>query len=160
VAKAAFFPSIGLTAFAGANSTAFNTLLHKSSEEWSVAPFVSLPLFRGGANRANYERSKAAYEESVALYRQQVLTAFRDVEDGLSDLRLLAAENAVTDEAASASRKAAELSLVRYKGGVADYFEVIDSERTALDAEIQAAQLRGQRHLASILLVKALGGGW
>ena len=160
VAKAAFFPSIGLTAFAGANSTAFNSLFHESSEEWSVAPFVSLPLFRGGANRAAYERSKAAYDESVALYRQQVLSAFRDVEDGLSDLRLLAAENAVADEAASASRRAADLSLVRYKGGVADYFEVIDSERTALDAEIQAVQLRGERHLASIFLVKAMGGGW
>jgi multidrug efflux system outer membrane protein len=160
IAKAAFFPSIGLTAFAGVNSTAFNTLFRETSQEWSAAPFLSLPLFRGGANRANYERSKAAYEESVGLYRQQVLAAFRDVEDGLSDLRYLAAQNTAADAAASAARKAADLSLVRYKGGVADYFEVIDSERTALDAEIQATQLRGQRHLASILLVKALGGGW
>ena len=160
VAKAAFFPSIGLTAYGGFNSTAFDTLLHASSKEWSVAPFVSIPLFQGGSNLANYQRSKAAYEESVALYRQQVLVAFRDVEDGLSDLRYLAGQSTIIDQAADAAHKAADLSLLRYKQGVADYFEVIDAERTMLETEIQSTQLRGQRFLGSILLVKALGGGW
>lgn len=160
LAKAAFFPSVGITASDGFNSTAFDTLLHATSREWSLAPFVSLPLFRGGANLANYQRSKAAYEGAVALYREQVLVAFRDTEDSLSDLRYLARQGAITDEAALAARKAAGLSLLRYQRGVADYFEVIDSERTMLDTEIQAAQLRGQRFVASILLVKALGGGW
>ncbi len=160
LAKAAFFPSIGLTAGAGFNSTAFGTLLQASSREWSLGPFVSLPLFQGGANQANYQRSKAAYREQVALYRQQVLGAFADVEDGLSDLRLLAAREEALGRAAAASGKAANLSTIRYKQGVADYFEVIEAERTALDDQLQATELQGERFLASVQLIKALGGGW
>jgi multidrug efflux system outer membrane protein len=159
-AKSAFFPAIGLTAAAGYNSSAFDTLLHWNSREASVVPFASLPIFEGGANLANYQRSKAAYEEARALYRQQVLAALRDVEDGLSDLRYLASQAAVVDEGVVASRKAAELSRLRYLQGAADYFEVIDAERTTLEYEIQATQLRSARFEASILLVKALGGGW
>ena len=159
-AKAAFFPSIGLTAAAGYNSSALDTLLRWNSREASLVPFATLPLFKGGGNLASYERSKAAYEEARALYRQQVLAALRDVEDGLSDLRYLSDQAAVVGEGVVASRKAAELSRVRYRQGAADYFEVIDAERTTLEYEIQATQLRGGRYTASILLVKALGGGW
>jgi multidrug efflux system outer membrane protein len=159
-AKAAFFPSIGLTAAAGFNSSALDTLLHWNSREGSLVPFATLPVFEGGGNLAGYQRSKAAYEEALALYRQQVLAAFRDVEDGLSDLRYLSNQAAVVGEGVTASRKAAELSLFRYKQGAADYFEVIDAERTTLEYEIQATQLRGGRYAASIQLVKALGGGW
>jgi len=160
VAKAAFFPSIGLTAGAGFNSIAFDTLLHSNSGEWSLGPFVSLPLFQGGANRAEYERSKAAYDEQVSLYRQQVISAFGDVDDSLSDLRTLAAQAEAQGRASTASRKAADLSTLRYKQGVADYFEVIDAERIALENELQSAELQGQRFVASVQLIKALGGGW
>jgi multidrug efflux system outer membrane protein len=160
VAKAAFFPTIGLTAGAGFNSIAFNSLLHSSSSEWSLGPFVTLPLFQGGANAANYKRSQAAYQEQVSLYRQQVLTAFADVDDGLSDLRYLAAQAEALGRAATAAQKASDLSTIRYKQGVADYFEVIDAQRTALDNELQATELQGQRFVASVLLIKALGGGW
>jgi multidrug efflux system outer membrane protein len=159
-AKAAFFPTIGLTAGGGFNSTAFDSLLHTSSSEWSLGPFLSVPLFQGGANRANYERAKAAYDEQVARYRQQVLTAFGDVDDGLSDLRYLAAQAEALGRAATAAQKAADLSTIRYKQGVADYFEVIDAQRTALDNELLATELQGQRFVSSVLLVKALGGGW
>jgi len=160
VAKAAFFPEIDLTAYAGVNSAAFNTLLNTSSREWAVAPFVSLPLFQGGANLANYHRSEAAYDEAVANYRQQVLVAFQDVENGLSDLRFLTQQAAALDEAVDAATKAADLSVIRYKEGVADYFEVIDAERTALSDQLLAAGLQGQRFISTVLLVKALGGGW
>jgi multidrug efflux system outer membrane protein len=160
LAKAAFFPTIGLTADAGLNSVAFDSLLHSNSREWSIGPFLSVPVFQGGTNEANYQRAKAAYAEELALYRQQVLIAFRDVDDGLSDLRYLAAQGEALGRAATASRKAADLSTVRYRQGVADYFEVIDAERIALDNELQAAQLQGQRFVASVQLVKALGGGW
>jgi len=160
LAKAAFFPTIGLTAAAGLNSAAFDSLLHSSSREWSIGPFLSVPIFQGGATTANYQRAKAAYAEQLALYRQQVLTAFQDVDDGLSGLRYLAAQAEALGRAASASQKAADLSVIRYQQGVADYFEVIDAERIALDNELQATQLQGQRFVASIQLVKALGGGW
>jgi multidrug efflux system outer membrane protein len=160
VAKAAFFPAINLTAYAGVSSTAFNTLLNTSSREWAVAPFVSLPLFQGGANLANYHRSQAAYDEAVADYREQVLVAFQDVENGLSDLRFLTQQASALGQAVDAATKAADLSVIRYKEGVADYFEVIDAERTALSDQLLAAGLQGQRFISTVLLVKALGGGW
>jgi multidrug efflux system outer membrane protein len=160
VAKAAFFPAITLTGYAGVNSTAFSTLFDSPAREWSIAPFVSLPIFRGGANLANYRRSQAAYDEAVANYRQQVLIAFSDVENGLSDLRTLAEQSADVERAVQAATRAADLSIVRYKEGVADYFEVIDAERTALTDQLQAAALQGQRFVSTVLLVKALGGGW
>jgi multidrug efflux system outer membrane protein len=159
-AKAAFFPSIGLTADAGLNSSAFDSLLHSNSREWTIGPFLSVPLFTGGANAANYQRAKAAYAEKLALYRQQVLVAFQDVDDGLSDLRTLAGQAEALGRAADASRKAAQLSDLRYRRGVADYFEVIDADRTALANELQATQLQGARFVATVQLVKALGGGW
>ncbi len=159
-ARAAFFPTIGLTGDAGFNSSSFSSLLHSNSREWSIGPFVTLPIFAGGAVDAGYQRAKAAYQEALALYRQQVLVAFRDVEDGLSAVRYLAAQGEALGRAQVASTKAADLSLVRYKQGVADYFEVIDAQRTALDNQLQATQVQGQRFVGNVLLVKALGGGW
>ena len=160
VAKAAFFPSIGLTAFAGANSSDLNTLLRWSSREWAAGPLVSLPIFNGGANLANYRQAKAAYEEAVADYRQQVLVAFQEVEDGLSDLRLLARQAEILERAVASSKGAANLSIVRYKAGLVSYIEVIDSQRAQLASEISLTQARAERLSATVLLVRALGGGW
>jgi multidrug efflux system outer membrane protein len=160
VAKAAFFPVVGLSAFGGFNSTAFHSLFDAGSNQWAIAPFVSVPVFQGGRNRANYERAKAAYTEAAANYRGQVLGAFRDVDDSLSDLRYLSEQAAVLTASVSASHQAERLSLLRYKQGVADYFEVIDAERTTLDNEVQFSQIQAQRYVGTILLVKALGGGW
>lgn len=160
VAKAAFFPDISLTAAAGFNSTAFSTLFNSASREWYVAPFVSLPLFQGGRITADYRRARAAYDEAVANYQGRILVAFQDVENGLSDLRYLAAQSVILDHASGTAAKASELSTARYKEGVADYFEVIDAERTALDDQLQAVRVRGQAFVSTVLLVKALGGGW
>ena len=160
VAKAAFFPSVGLTAFGGVNSSDLDTLLRWSSREWAAGPLVSLPIFNGGTHLANYRQAKAAYEESVATYRQQVLVAFQEVEDGLSDLRLLARQAEALERAVDASRSAANLSVVRYKAGLVSYIEVIDSQRTQLSSEISLTQARAGRLEATVLLVRALGGGW
>jgi multidrug efflux system outer membrane protein len=160
VAKAAFFPSIGLTAFGGFNSSDLNNLLTWNSREWAVGPAVSLPLFKGGANRAGYEQAKAAYAEALANYRQQVLVGFQEVEDGLSDLRLLSGETAALESAVTAASGATRLSTVRYKAGLVSYLEVIDSQRTQLADEISLTQARADRLSATVLLVQALGGGW
>jgi multidrug efflux system outer membrane protein len=160
IAKAAFFPSISLTAFAGFNGTAFDQLFSSGSREWAVAPFASLPLFQGGRNIANYAHSKAAYEEAVADYRQQVLAAFQDVEDGLCDLDYLSRQTGVLSAAAAAAERAVSLSNFRYRAGVTDYFEVIDAERTALDDELQLSQARGGQYVSTVVLIKAIGGGW
>ena len=160
VAKAAFFPSVGLTAMAGANSSALSNLLARSSGEWAAGPFLTLPLFTGGANTANYRQAQAAYREAVADYRAQVLTAFQQVEDGLSDLRLLDGQTQALERAVAASDAASRLSLVRYKAGLVSYIEVIDSQRTQLQSELSLTQARAGRLTATVLLVRALGGGW
>lgn len=160
VAKAAFFPSIALTAFAGVNSNDLSNLLTWSSREWAAGPLVSVPIFNGGANLANLRGARAAYEEAVADYRQQVLVSFQEVEDGLSDLRLLSRQTQILESAASTAGSAAKLSLIRYKAGLVSYIEVIDSQRTQLDSELALAQARADRLAATVLLVRALGGGW
>ncbi|HEY5079362.1 MAG TPA: efflux transporter outer membrane subunit, partial [Opitutaceae bacterium] len=160
VAKAAFFPSIGLTAFAGANSSDLNNLLAWSSREWAAGPFVSVPLFNGGANSANLRQAQAAYDGAVADYRQQVLVAFQEVEDGLSDLRILGKRADILGRAVTASAGASSLSVIRYKAGLVSYIEVIDSQRTQLQSELSLADARATRLSATVLLVRALGGGW
>jgi multidrug efflux system outer membrane protein len=159
-AKAAFFPSIGLTAFAGANSSDLSNLLTWGSREWAAGPFVTVPIFNGGTNLANYHQAKAAYEEALADYRQQVLVAFQEVEDGLSDLRLLANETSILESAVASSSGASKLSIVRYKSGLVSYIEVIDSQRTQLASELSLTQARADRLSATVQLIRALGGGW
>ena len=160
VAKAAFFPAIRLIGSAGYNSSELDSLLNSDSRQWSLGPSISLPIFQGGRNTANYERAQAAYTEAVATYRSRVLVAFQEVEDGLSGLRYLDEQSTVITRAVSSSREAAQLSTVRYKAGLVSYLEVVDAERTALQNERTASQLNAQRFVASVLLVKALGGGW
>ena len=160
VAKAAFFPSIRLTGFAGVESADLKTLFNWESREWSFGPSISLPLFEGGRNRAGLDRAKAAYDEATAQYRLRVLVAFREVDDALNGLNLL--KERFDDElrAVESAQKAAELSRIRYKGGLASYFEVVDAERTFLNTEILAYEVNGERMVTSVVLIKALGGGW
>ncbi len=160
VAKAAFFPSIGLTGFAGVNSADLDSLLKWGSREWAVAPFVSIPLFRGGATVANYREAKAAYDEALATYRGQVLVGFQEVEDGLSDLRILADQAQALQAAVAAAEGASRLSTVRYKAGLVSYIEVIDSQRTELSTKIALTQAEADRLAATVFLIRALGGGW
>ncbi len=159
-AKSAFFPSISLIGSAGYNSNDLNSVFNWDSRQWSLGPSLSLPIFQGGRNMANYDRAKAAYAEAVANYREHVLVAFQEVENGLSSLRNLDQQSLVLARAVSSSRQAATLSTLRYKAGLVSYLEVIDAERTALQNERIATQFNAQRFVASVLLVKAFGGGW
>ncbi len=160
VAQAAFFPSISLTGSAGYRSDELGSLLEWSNRQWSLGPSVSLPIFNAGANRANRERAEAVYAEAIADYRRQVLVAFSEVETTLSDLRLLAERAAVLERAVASSRRAADLVVIRYRAGQINYLDVTAAERTAIANERLAAQIRGQHLIASVLLIKALGGGW
>ena len=126
----------------------------------SAGPSVSLPIFAGGRNRANYQRSQAALEESMALYRQQILVAFGEVENSLSGIRHLAAQSAAQERAVTNARRAAELASERYRSGIVDYREVVDASRDTLSAERANAQLAGERLIAAVQLIKSLGGGW
>jgi multidrug efflux system outer membrane protein len=160
VAKAAFFPSIQLTGSAGAESVALRDLFTWENRVWSIGPNISLPLFEGGRNRADLQRAQAAYLEAVAQYRSQVLVAFHEVEDGLIGLRLLREQFDDQMRAVDAAKKVADQSRLRYKEGLASYIEVVIADRTALENEITAYQLNGQRIVTTVLLIKALGGGW
>jgi multidrug efflux system outer membrane protein len=160
VAKAAFFPVINLTASGGYLSGEVENLFNWGSRAWSVGPSVSLPIFAGGRNKANYHRSQAAFEEAVAHYRQQVLVAFGDVENSLAGIRHLADESAAQQRAVTQALRAADLATQRYRSGIVAYIEVIDANRDALQTERANAQLAGQRLITTVQLIKALGGGW
>jgi multidrug efflux system outer membrane protein len=160
VAKAAFFPVLTLTGSGGYISGDIDTLFKWDSRVWSIGPSLSLPIFAGGRNLANYKRSKSAYEEAIANYRQHVLVAFANVENSLAAIFYLADETAAQDRAVANARQAAELAEQRYRSGIVSYLDVVDANREALQAERARAQLAGQRQIAAVRLIKALGGGW
>jgi multidrug efflux system outer membrane protein len=160
MAEAAFFPAVNLTGSAGYASEELSRLFQWDNRTWSLGPFISLPVFDAGRNRAQLTQTEAAWQEAVASYRQQVLVAFREVEDALSDLRILAEQMEAQQRALKAARQAAELSGKRYRAGMVSYLEVVVSERTALVTELLANQVLEQHFQASVSLVKALGGGW
>lgn len=160
VAKAAFFPSISLTGSAGFASNDLDRLAKSDSRLWSIGPSLYLPLFQGGRNRANLARSQAAQEEAAANYRQQVLVAFREVQDALTATRLLAEQSLAQDRALASARRAGELAQTRFDAGYVNLLEVIDAQRTVLAVERTSVQLATQRLANNIALIKALGGGW
>jgi multidrug efflux pump len=160
VAKAAFYPSVRITGYAGFESKEVNDLFDLESSIWNIGPSVSLPIFQGGRNQANLRRSREAYEQGVAAYRQSVLVAFKEVQDALTATRLLADQSAAVDRTVQASRRASELARKRFEAGYVGYIDVIDSQRTELIAERGAAQVAGLRFVNAVQLIKALGGGW
>jgi len=160
IAKAAFFPVLTLTGSGGFVSGDVDSLFKWDSRTWSLGPSLSLPLFAGGRNRANLQRSKAAREEFIALYRQRVLVAFGEVENSLSGIHYLNRQAEAQQRAVTNARRAADLAAQRYRSGIVSYLEVVDASREALQSERANAELAGQRLIASVQLVKALGGGW
>ena len=160
VAKAAFFPAIQLTGSAGFQSTDLASLFKWENRMWAIGAGLFTPIFEGGRIRANYEASKAQYEQAVATYRQQVLLAFRDVEDALAGIRVLADQAQAQARAVTSARKTTELATMRYREGLSNYLEVVDAQRTQLDNERSAVQILRERFVSSVLLVKALGGRW
>jgi len=160
VAKAAFFPVLTLTGSGGYLSGDIDSLFKWDSRTWSIGPSLSLPIFAGGRNRASYHRSQAAREEAIAHYRQQVLVAFGEVENSLSGIHYLATQAEAQQRAVSNAQRAAGLATDRYRSGIVSYLEVVDASREALQAERANAELTGQRLIASVQLIKALGGGW
>ncbi|MGE3309146.1 MAG: efflux transporter outer membrane subunit [Limisphaerales bacterium] len=160
VARGAFFPSLRLTASGGLLSGELTDLFQWESRTWSFGPSVSLPLFAGGRNRADLERAKAAYDEAVALYRQRILVAFGEVEDALSAIQFLEREVAARGEAATAATLAARQSFTRYQAGAVSFLEVVDSEQARLFSLVAQERVKREQLLATVRLLKALGGGW
>lgn len=160
MAKADFFPSFSLSGSAGFQSSNINNLLDWEKRVWSFGPSINLPIFQGGRLKAAFAQAKARYEELVATYLLSVLEAFRDVEDQLSDLHLLEEKARSLDETLVSAREYSRLTQLQYRQGLTNYLQVIDANQTLLNNELSAAQAQAQRLSGTVLLIKALGGGW
>jgi len=160
MAQADFYPSFSLTGSAGYQSSTRQNLTKWSNHVWSIGPSISLPIFEGGRLRGTLEERRAAYRELVANYRSAVLTAYRDVEDQLSDLHLLAEKARLLDATVASAREYSRLTELQYRQGITGYLQVIDANQTLLTNELSAAQAQNQRLVATVLLIKALGAGW
>jgi NodT family efflux transporter outer membrane factor (OMF) lipoprotein len=160
VARAAYFPKLSLNAGGGVESTKTSNLLSTSSVFWSLGPQITAPIFEGGRLVAETARVKAVYEEQAADYRNTVLTAYQDVEDNLVALRRLQEESETDAAAVLATGVNLKQAQDRYFAGIVTYLEVSTAETAALQAQVQATTIQARRMSASILLIKALGGGW
>jgi NodT family efflux transporter outer membrane factor (OMF) lipoprotein len=160
VARAAGFPVFSLAASLGFESTHGSTWIDAPSTLWALGPGMLLTLFDGGRRHALTDQARAAYDEQVANYRTTVTVAYSEVEDWLAALRQLERENTSESAAVEATRTELEQANYRYRAGAATYLEVVVAENASLAAQLSAADIQARRMNASVLLVKALGGGW
>jgi len=160
VAKAAWFPSFSLTANGGYATPEVKDLFTLSARTWGVGALLSLPLLDGGKRQAGVENANAELSQALASYREQVLVAFREVEDQLSSLRLLAEQSEAQARSVASSSRATQLSNSRYRNGFVSQLELLDAQRSELRNRRQALQVRAAQYQATVGLIRALGGGW
>lgn len=160
VAKAAYYPSLNLFGSGGWQAADIAKLANVSSTFWALGANVAESIFTGGARRAQVEFAKSGYDASVANYRQSVLSAFQEVQDDVTGLTVLQQARDTQQLAVDAARRALDISTDRYKGGLVSYLDVVTAQQNLLNNEQEAAVIQGQRLVTSVLLVKALGGGW
>jgi len=160
VAKAAYFPQLSLTGVAGYESTNAASLLNWQNTIASLAASAVAPIFTGGRLKAGVEQAQAGYRGSLAQYEKTVLTAYQEVEDQLAALHYLESESQSEASAVTDARQAEQVALQRYRAGLVSYLDVVFAQESVLTNERTAAQISGQQLVASVVLIKALGGGW
>jgi multidrug efflux system outer membrane protein len=160
VAQSAFYPHFRFNGLAGFESISASTWFDWPSSFWSVGPAMQLPLFTGGRNRAQLALSRAAYQETLAAYRQTVLSAFQEVEDQIAAQHLLEAQLQAETAALASAQHTLDVANNRYKSGLVTYLEVAIAQTSALALERTVVQIRGDKLVAVVGLIKALGGGW
>ena len=160
IAQAAWFPDVALTASGGFASADLGDLFKWSARAWGVGALLSLPIFDGGRREAGVQSANAQWDAAAAGYREQVLVAFRDVEDQLSSLRLLADQATAQAQAVDSASRATVFSTSRYRNGYVSQLELLDARRSELANRRQALQVRSAQYQSTIGLTKALGGGW
>lgn len=160
IARAAFFPSLTLTATGGYEAPTLRPLFDWPNRFWSIGPNLAQTLFDGGARRAVVEQAHALNDAAVANYRQAVLAAFGSVEDNLAGLSILSKELMERHRATVAAQRTVELSVVRYRNGVDSYVNVITAQNTFLASRESELQVRLEQQIASVNLINNLGGGW
>jgi NodT family efflux transporter outer membrane factor (OMF) lipoprotein len=160
VAKAAFFPRLTFSIASGFESSRLASLATWPSRFWSLGPALTETVFDAGKRRGLTQEAEANFDSAAAAYRQDVLAAFQDVEDNLAALRILSNEAVEQDVAVASSQRLLDLTLNRYRGGVASYLDVIVAQAALLNNQRTAVGILTRRMTASVLLIKALGGGW
>lgn len=160
VAQAAYYPTVGLSASAGLQAASLADWFTWPSRFWAIGPVLSQTLFDGGLRRGQTEQARATYDQTVANYRQTVLTGFQEVEDNLSALRILETEALAQDDAVRSAAETLAVALNQYRAGVVSYLNVTAAQSTELANRRTAVGILGRRLTASVLLIRALGGGW
>jgi len=160
VAKALFYPTISLTAGAGAVSSSLSDFLTPESMIWSFGAGLLQPIFNGGRIKNNYEAAKARYDQALAQYQRAALNAYREVADSLVTVQKLAEQRKELQAGVDALRDATGLARARYDNGLSSYLEVLVADQALFNQELQLAAVRGSQLRAVIQLYRALGGGW
>ena len=160
VAQAAYYPSLSLFGQGGWQAGDIAKLANASSAFWALGANVAQDILTGGARRAQVQFARAGYDANVASYRQTVLGAFQEVQDEITGLSVLIQAQQSQQEAVNSARRTLDISTSRYSGGLVSYLDVVTAQQNLLADEQQLAIIEGQRLVSSVLLVKALGGGW
>lgn len=160
IAMAAFYPTIGLGGTAGLQGTSLLNVFSWPSRFWSLGPSASQLIYDAGRRRAILQQQQDLFDSSVASYRQTVLTAFQQVEDALSALRILESESDQVKQAVDAAQRSLDISTDQYKAGIVSYLQVITAQTFLLQNQRTAVDLLARRLAASVQLIEALGGGW
>jgi len=160
IAKAAYYPSLVLYGQGGWNSADISKLFNAASAVWAVGANLTESIFTGGARRAQVQFSQAGFDAAVASYRGAVLGAFQEVQDNITGLEVLSTAQQSQAQAVDAARRQLDIANSRYVGGLVSYLDVVSAQQNLLSNEQEAAVIQGQRLVTSVLLVKALGGGW
>ena len=160
VAQAAWFPNLSLTASGGYASPELSDVFKWSARSWAVGALLSLPVFDGGRRQAGVDAAQASLDLSLADYRQQVLVAFREVEDELALLRSLDERSKAQARAVESATRATTLSESRYRNGLVSQLELLDAQRSELRSRRQEVQVKVAQFQSTVGLIRALGGGW
>jgi multidrug efflux system outer membrane protein len=159
-ARAAFFPRISLTGALGNTSSDLSELFGSGQSSWAFSPQLTLPLFDSGRNRAALDLALARRDSAVAAYEERIQMAFREVSDALAATDTLGREGDALERRAAASQRALELAQTRYMSGATNYFRVLDTQQSELQARLAQVQVQTQQQLALTTLFRALGGSW
>ena len=160
VAEAAYYPTVSIDTLGGFESSSASKWLSAMGRFWSAGLSASETVFDGGSRRAQVDQARAVYDADVAAYHQSVLAGFQEVEDNLAAQRILASEAQTQDEAVQAAQQSLAVTTNQYQAGIVSYLNVVVAQTIALTNERTAVDILGRRLNASVLLIKALGGGW
>ena len=160
VAEAAYYPTVSINSQGGFESSSVSKWFSFMGRFWSAGFSLTQTLFDGGARKAQVEQARAVYDTDVAAYRQSVLAGFQEVEDNLAAQRILSSEAQAQEEAVRAAQQSLAVTTNQYQSGIVSYLNVVVAQTTALTNERTAVDILGRRLTASVLLIKALGGGW